>query len=200
MDFTHQRTVQIVAILLLIAAATQALYTGLHIAKMDVPRQLLWGGEGLLFVILAAFAGSALVTTKRYTLGYSAIAFSAVLNVVQVGIGLTQFGPFKEAAGSVEALEPAAASVIALSFFIYNAAKVLLGLAAFVFGFACLSRGGKLIGPITAVVGFVAMITNTLSMIYGRDVFGPELPLAGGPGVLATILLAVCILGLSKDH
>lgn len=198
MEFTHQRTAQIVAILLLIAAATQALYTALYIAEVPVPRQVVWGGEGLLFVILAAFAGSAMVTTKRYTLGFSAIAFSAVLNVVQVGIGLTQFGPFSEAAGDVEALKPVAGSVVALSFFIYNAAKVLLGLGALVFGIACLSRGGKLIGPLTAFVGLFAMVTNTAVMMFGRTALG-ELPLSGGSGVLATILLAVCILGLSRD-
>lgn len=199
MEFTQQRTAQIVGILLLLAAANQAIYTGLYIAEIPAPREILWGGEGLLFVILAAFAGSALATTKRYSLGFSAIAFSAVLNVVQVGIGLTQFGPFREAAGSVEALDPVASSVVALSFFVYNAAKVLLGLAALVFGLSCLSRGGKIIGPLTAFVGVVAIITNTVVMMYGRAAFG-ELPLSGGSGVLATILLGICVLGLSKDE
>ncbi|MEP0191852.1 MAG: thiamine biosynthesis protein ThiC [Erythrobacter sp.] len=201
MDFTQQRTVQIVAILLLLAAATQALYTGLYIAEVSVPREILWGGEGLLFVILAAFAGSALATTKRYSLGFSAIAFAAVLNVVQVGIGLTQFGPFREASGNLEALEPVAASVVALSFFIYNAAKILLGLAALVFGLGCLSRGGKIIGPLTVLVGVIAMITNTFVMSYGlsMSITGGGIMPSGASGVLATILLGICVLGLSKD-
>ena len=104
MEFTHQRTVKVVAALLIIAAINQSLYTALYIAEVAVPRQLLWGGEGLLFAILAAFAGSAMVKSKGLTLAFSAIAFSAALNVVQVGVGLTLFGPFGEAAGKVDGL------------------------------------------------------------------------------------------------
>ena len=88
MDFTQSRTVKTVAILLLLAAISQPIYTLLYLAAPDVDRQILWGLEGLLFVLLAAFAGSALVGARRYTLGFSAIAFCAVLNVVQVGVGL----------------------------------------------------------------------------------------------------------------
>ncbi|MEL6529134.1 MAG: thiamine biosynthesis protein ThiC [Pseudomonadota bacterium] len=199
MDFTLKRTVQIIAGLLILAAITQAVYTALYISEADVPRQFLWGTEGLIFTLLAAFAGSALVEAKRYTLGFSAIAMSAVLNVVQVGVGLTMFGPFFEAAGEVEALAPAASAVVAFSFMIYNAAKILLGLAALVFGMACLQSGGKVIGGLTAFVGVIAMVANTLSMAAGRDVLG-DIPLAGGSGVAATLLLAVCLLGLFKSE
>lgn len=198
MEFTHQRTVQVVAALLIIAAINQSLYTALYIAEVDVPRQLLWGGEGLLFAILAAFAGSAMVRSKSLTLVFSAIAFSAALNLVQVGVGLTLFGPFGEAAGSAPALAPAAGAIVAYSFFVYNAAKIMLGLAALVAGMSCAARGSKLLGWATAAVGMVAMIANTLSMAGGRDVLG-ELPLAGGSGVLATLLLAVCLLGLARE-
>ncbi len=198
MEFTLKRTVQIVAILLLTAAVTQAVYTALYVAEADVPRQFLWGTEGLLFVLLAAFAGSAMVEAKRYSLGWSAITMAAVLNVVQVGVGLTMFGPFYEAAGEVEALAPAAGSVVAFSFMVYNAAKILLGLAAIVFGMAVMQSGGKVLGGLTAGIGALAMVANTLSMAAGRDVTG-ELPLAGGSGVLATVLLAVCLLKVAKE-
>ncbi|WP_086607203.1 thiamine biosynthesis protein ThiC [Erythrobacter donghaensis] len=198
MEFTHQRTVTLVAILLIVAALNQSAYTALYIAKVDVPRQLLWGGEGLLFSLLAAFAGSAMVRSKGLTLAFSAIAFSAALNVVQVGVGLTMFGPFGEAAGKVEGLAPAAGAVVAYSFFVYNAAKLMLGLAALVAGLSAVARGGRLLGGVTALVGAVAMIANTLSMAMGRDVLG-AIPLAGGSGVLATLLLALCLLGAAKD-
>ncbi len=134
MEFTHQRTVTVIAVLLIIAAINQSVYTALYIAQIDVPRQLLWGGEGLLFSILAVFAGSAMVRSKTLTLAFSAIAFSAALNVVQVGVGLTLFGPFGEAAGEAPALAPAAGAIVAYSFFVYNAAKIMLGLAALVAG------------------------------------------------------------------
>ncbi len=203
MEFTHQRTVQIVAGLLILAAITQATYTGFYVAReygmeVEVPRQFLWGTEGLIFTLLAAFAGSALVEAKRHTLGFSAIAMSAALNVVQVGVGLTMFGPFREAANSVEAFAPAASAVVAFSFMVYNSAKILLGLAAIVFGMVKLSTGGKVLGGATAAVGAIALVSNTMSMAVGRDVLG-EIPLAGGSGVLATLLLAVCLLGVAKQ-
>jgi hypothetical protein len=76
---------------------------------------------------------------------------------------------------------------------VYNAAKVLLALALMVFGLARLNTGSKLLGGASVLVGLVALASNAASMGAGRDVFG-ELPLAGGSGVLATLLLAVCLL------
>ncbi len=198
MEISLKRTVQVIAAMLILAAITQAAYTALYLAKAEVPRQLLWGSEALIFVLLAAFAGSALVEAKRFSLGFSAIAFSAALNVVQVGVGLTMFGPFREAAGAVEGVAPAASSIVAFSFMVYNAAKILLGLAAIVFGMAKMNTGSKALGGITALVGAVAMITNAASMAMGRTVFG-EMPLAGGSGVLATVLLALCVSAAVKQ-
>lgn len=198
MEITFDRTVKITAALLLLAAITQAIYTALYVAEADVPRQLLWGLEGIIFTVMAAFAGSAMLQAKSAHLAWSAIAFAAVLNVVQVGVGLTMFGPFFEAAGEVEALAPAAGAVVAFSFMVYNAAKVLIAMAAFVFGMAKLSAGSKLLGGVTAAVGVVAMVSNALSLAMGRDFMG-ELPLAGGSGVAATVLLAVCLFGVSQE-
>lgn len=198
MEFTQSRTVKIVAILLLLAAITQPIYTALYLGAPDVDRQFLWGLEGLLFVLLAAFAGSALVMAKRYTLGFSAIAFCAVLNVVQVGVGLTQFGPFREAAALNPDLSGVAFSVVAFSFFGYNAAKILLGLAAIVFGMAKMNQGGKALGGLTVLVGAVAFVANTLVMMFGLQGFLPS-PVAGGSGVLATLLLAICLFSVSDE-
>ncbi|MEO1077967.1 MAG: thiamine biosynthesis protein ThiC [Pseudomonadota bacterium] len=195
MELTLNRTIQLTGLLLLIAAVTQSIYTALSLSEADVPRQLLWGAEGCLFVVTAAFAGSALAQVDRQHLAWSAIAAASVLNVVQVGIGLTMFGPFFEAAGDVEGLTPAARSVVALSFMLYNAAKLLLALALIVFGLARLGAGAKLLGGASVLVGIVALASNMASMAAGRDVFG-ELPLAGSSGVIATVLLAVCLLTL----
>ncbi|MEO0643586.1 MAG: thiamine biosynthesis protein ThiC [Pseudomonadota bacterium] len=198
MEFTFKRTTGIVAAMVLIAAVTQAVYTALYIAQMDVPRQLLWGGEGLLFTLLAAFAGSALAQASRLHLVWSAITAAAVLNVVQVGVGLTMFAPFGEAAGEIEALRPAASSVVAYSFMVYNAAKVLLALALIVLGLDKLGSGSKALGGLSALVGVIALVSNTLSMALGRG-FSGELPIAGGSGVLATVLLAVCMFGIENE-
>lgn len=199
MEFTFERTVKTVAILLIALVVTQAVYTGLYLAEMNPPRTALWGLEGLLFTILAAFAGAAMVQAGQYIVGWSAIAFSAVLNVVQVGVGLTMFGPFRAAAENVEALAPAAAAVVAFSFFVYNAAKILLGLAALIFGVARMNTGAKLLGGSAATAGVVAMAANTGVMALGRDSFIPS-PLAGGSGVIATVLLAVCLWSVLRDE
>ncbi len=195
MEFTQKQNVQVITALLFLSVLTQAVYTALYVGASDVPRQWLWGLEGLMFVLLAAFAGSALVQAKSYTLGYSAILASAILNFIQVGIGLTQFGPFREAAQGVEALAPAAGAVVAFSFFIYNAAKILLGLAAVVFGTAISQNGSKMLGRLAIFLGCVAMLANTAVMMFGRIQAVPS----GATGVVATLILAVCLLKLGSD-
>lgn len=198
MEFINQRTVQTTSYLLLALAVTQVLYTALYMAEVNVPRQTLWGLEGVLFTVLTAFAGAAMVQAKNYQVGWSAIAFSAVLNVVQVSIGLAMFGPFREAAAQVEALEPVAGAVVALSFMIYYAAKLLLGFAAIIFGIAKMTGGSRALGGLTALVGVVAMFTNAILIVFGRDAFLPS-PVAGGSGVLATLLLAFCLMTVVRQ-
>lgn len=198
MKFTNIQTVQITSYLLLALVVTQALYTTLYVAEINVPRQLLWGMEGLLFTILAAFAGAAMVQSNNYQVGWSAIAFSAVFNLVQASIGLTMFGPFREASNQLEALEPAAGAVVALSFMIYYAAKLLLGFAALIFGIATMNSGARTLGGLTALVGVVAMLANTVLITFGRDAFLPS-PVAGGSGVLATLLLALCLMSIVRE-
>ena len=200
MELSQKQTVKIVAIMLFLAAISQPIYTALYqLAPEFGHRKMLWGFEALLFVLLAAFAGSALVMAKRYTLGFSAIAFSAVLNVVQVGVGLTQFGPFRAAAQVNPDLGGMAFSVVAYSFFGYNAAKILLGLAAIVFGFAKLGEGNKALGGVTVAVGVVAVVANTFVMTMGLNGFFPR-PIAGGSGVLATLLLSLCLFSVKTEQ
>lgn len=200
MELTQKNTIKILAILLFLAVIIQPIYTLLYQMAPDVDRQILWRLEALIFVLMAAFAGAAMVTSdKRYALGFSAIAFSTVLNVSQVGIGLLQFGPFRAASQANEALGPVAFSVVALSFFLYNAAKLLLALAAIVFGLAKKKEGKNLLGLLTIIAGIVALVANALVMMFGIQGFVPR-PLAGGSGVVATLFLALCLFSLgSKD-
>lgn len=193
MDFNLKRTAQITGLLLLSAAVTQIIYTALYASGGAVPRRLLWGTEAILFVMMAAFAGSALARTSKRHLAWSAITAAAILNVIQVGIGLTQFGPFFEAAGEVEALAPAAGSVVALSFMVYNAAKILLALALIDFGLGRRGSGSVWSGWICVLLGLTALVSNVASMAAGRDVFG-GIPIAGGSGVVATVLLGLTLL------
>lgn len=196
MPITHQSTVRATAALLILACITQGVYTALYVAKLDVPRQLLWGTEGLLFPLLAALAGAAMVKSKGLTLAFAAIASAAVLNFLQVGIGLTLFFPFSDAAKADPALAPVAGAIVAFAFFIYNAAKLLLGLAALLVGLSRMSAGSKALGGATALVGSIAMIANAAAIVGAGEIAGR---IAGGTGVLATLLLAVCLLGAARD-
>lgn len=202
MEITFARTVRFIAVLLLLAAASQALYTALYVLAPEVDRSPIWSFEALLFTLLAALAGSALVQAKSLTLGWSAIAMAAVLNVVQVGVGLTQFGPFREVAEANPEMAPLASSVVAFSFFGYNAAKVLLGLAALVFGIAKMNQGAKALGGVTFLVGAIAMFTNAVVMGFGLSMStsGGGLMPSGATGVLATALLAVCLMTLPTEE
>ena len=198
MPFAHHRTIRAIAVLLILACVTQSVYTALYVSKMDVPRQLLWGTEGLLFPLLAAIAGAAMVRSERLTLAFAAIAFAAVLNFLQVGIGLTLFFPFSDAAKADPALAPVAGAIVTFAFVIYNAAKLLLGFATLLVGLSRVSAGSKLLGGATALVGGLAMLANGATIVGGGKVFG-ALPLAGGSGVLATLLLAVSLFAVAKD-
>ncbi|MEP0392711.1 MAG: thiamine biosynthesis protein ThiC [Erythrobacter sp.] len=201
MEMTFDRTVKFTAWLLLLAALSQPIYTALYMLAPEVNRSPIWAFEALVFVIMAALAGSALVQTKRYHLAWAAIAMSAVLNVIQVGIGLTQFGPFREVATASPDVAPLAGSVVAFSFFGYNAAKVLLGLAALVFGTAKMAQGGKVLGGLTALVGVIAMISNAVVMGFGlsMSMTGGGLMPSGASGVLAALLLALCLFTQPSD-
>ena len=195
MDFTQKQNIRMVSALLLFTALSQAIYTLLYVVAKDVPRLWLWGIEGVVFVLLAAIAGAALVQAKNYSLGFSAIMVSAILNLIQVSIGLTQFGAFREAAQNIEGIAPAAGGVVAFSFFIYNGAKVLLGLSAIVFGTAVLQSGSKLLGRLTILVGAIALSANAIVMVMGRIQAIPS----GASGVVATLFLAICVYKLASD-
>ena len=189
----------ITASLLLVLAITQAIFTALYSAEISFSRQFAWGLEALVFTVLVAFAGAAMVQAKNSQLGWSAIAFSAVLNIVQVSIGLTLFSSFGKVAGAVEGAQPLIGGVVALSFMIYYAAKVLLGLAAVVFGMTSIAKGGKAIGGLTALAGVVAMFANGILISFGRDGFLPS-GVAGASGMIATLLLAVCLISIYRKE
>ncbi|WP_413402068.1 thiamine biosynthesis protein ThiC [Pseudoalteromonas sp. KJ71-7] len=198
MEFTNKRTILISASLLLVLAISQAIFSALYSAEISFSRQFAWGLEALVFTLLVAFAGSAMVQAKNAQLGWSAITFSAVLNIVQVSIGLTLFSTFGKVAGSVEGAQPLINGVVALSFMIYYAAKVLLGLAALVFGLSYIAKGGKALGGLTAFVGVVAMLANAILITFGRDGFLPS-GVAGASGMIATLLLAICLISLNRN-
>jgi len=199
MEFTHKRTILISASLLLLLAISQAIFSALYSAQISFSRQFAWGLEALVFTLLVAFASSAMLQAKNAQLGWSAITFSAVLNIVQVSVGLTLFSTFGKVAGTVEGAQPLIGGVVSLSFMIYYAAKFLLGLAAVVFGLSFIAKGGKAIGGLTALTGVLAMLANAVLITVGRDGFLPS-GVAGASGMIATLLLAICLFSLNRKQ
>lgn len=198
MQISERSAAGAVALLLFLAAIMQPIYTAFFIGAPEIDRRFLWRVEGLLFILLACFAGAGLVLAKRYALGFSAIAFAAVFKLLAVGLGLTQFFPFN-AAGEMNAdLSEIATSIVAFSFFCYNSANVMLGLAAIVFGLAKWADQGRAIGTITTIIGIIALTTNSVVMMFGFQGVLPS-PVAGASSVLATVLLAVCLLGIKSE-
>jgi len=197
MELTQNRIVKTVVLLLLLAAISQPIYTAFFLGAPEIDRRFMWRFEGIVFVLLAAFAGGALVLSKRYALGFSAIAFSAVFKLLAVGLGLTQFGPFTAAAELNADLSDVATSILALSFFSYNSANILLSLAALVFGMAKFSDGSRVLGGATILVGAIALVANTVVMMFGFQGVLPS-PVAGASGVLVTCLLGVCVFRISR--
>ena len=116
-----------------------------------------------------------------------------------MSIGLTMFGAFREASNQLEALEPMAGAVVALSFMIYYAAKLLLGFAVLTFGLTIIAEGGKILGRLSILVGIVTIFANAILIIFGRDAFLPS-SVAGGAGVLATFLLALCLMNVAREE
>ena len=106
---------------------------------------------------------------------------------------MTQFGPLREASLGVEGLSPAAGSVVAFSFFLYHAAKGRIGFAAISVGLTRLKEDAKALDWLTVIVGALACLANAVVMIFGRMEMAPS----GATGVLATLLLAICLLHLT---
>ncbi len=198
MELIKDNTFKIIAILLALTVATQAIYTVLFISAPGLNPNFIWGLEGIFFALLAVFAGYALVTSKRYALGFAAITVSAIINLVQVSVGFALFEPFQQAAETNPDLAPVAFGIVSLAFFIYNAAKIALSLAVVIFGMAKIQDGGIVMGRIAVGLGAFAILANALMMNFGLDGFLPS-PVAGGTGVLATILLAIFIFDLNKE-
>lgn len=81
---------------------------------------------------------------------------------------------------------------------LFTMLQILLGLAAIVLGMALQKQGSKALGGVTALVGAVAFVANSIVMMTGLNGFLPS-PVAGGSGVLATILIAICLFKISKQ-
>ncbi|WP_108790728.1 thiamine biosynthesis protein ThiC [Erythrobacter sp. Alg231-14] len=199
MELTQGRTVKIIAYMLIALAVSQPIYTALFLVAPDVDRLFMWRFEAVIFVLLAALSMSAAITAKQFALGFSAIALAALLKLLAVGLGLTQFWPFAAVGEANADLAEVATSVVALSFFSYNAGNILLGLAAVVLGTAKSRAGGSIVGRATTIVGALAILANALVMMFGFQGAIPS-PVGGATGVLASVLIGLCMFSINPEE
>lgn len=193
MTFTPRGAAVVVAIAMLATVATQLFYVGVVSPSDDaLLRKITWMTEMALYSLVAAVA-LALVARGTMPLVWSAIALAGIVNVVQVGIGLAEFGPAGEAS------DPKVfASVLGGAFFLYFHGKAMIGLAAAGAGIAAWGKGAgmaKALGAISIVAGLVAAGLNLLGMANGMGWIFP----AGAAGTVATAMLGATVLTMRLE-
>lgn len=201
MDTTNKKLIKASAYLLLASLITQTIYTILFISFPEgksIPWPMLWGIEILIFVALTAFSSAAMLKAKQFQLGWSAITFSAIFNLVQASIGATLFGPFKIIATQNETLAPLAGGIVAFAFVVYYSAKFLLGFGALAFGLSKQFENSKNLKLMTLIAGIIAMSANGIQIVFGRDGLIPS-AVAGSSGMIATALVVYFLISIAKE-
>lgn len=182
------RPLSIIPVLLVTIVLTQILYIVKSTYKIDIPSTAVWSLEAVAFLAITVLALVAMLQKGSLALAFAAIAMGSLLNVLQVGMGLTMFAPLSDAG---EALAPVYEVVVAAAFFLYFAGKLLFGFAAVVAGMTLLRGTGsaRVVAVLAAVAGLAAILVNLGGIVVGM----PWLYAAGAAGTLATLLLAVAL-------
>ena len=175
---------------LLVTVATQIFYITVISGgeNVDGLRMIVWTLEAITFSVIAMTALVLSGNAAFSRAAFAAIAIGAVTNIIQVGMGLAEFGPAREAAD-----EAVFGTVIAGAFFLYFHGKAMFGLAAILISLALFARLGgiaKILAGLTGLAGLIAAIINVLGMAQGMEF----VQAAGAAGTLSTALLGVLLL------
>ena len=182
---------------LLLTVASQLFYiTVVSGSENEMLRPLTWFTELFAFAAVSIFALSISARRPEQSVLWVAIGVSGILNLLQVGMGLSMFAPAMEAGESEPQLF---ATVLAGAFFLYFLAKMILGAAALTAGAGLARNGtgwGKGLGVLAAIAGLGAIILNFLAMVDAKAWTFP----AGGAGTAATALLALTLLWAERSR
>ena len=192
MEANIRRPAQAIAAALAFTVVTQIAYLALDAGGNSEIAYPIWRLEGVLALVVSAFG---FMLVPRHALLGGAIAAGGLCNLIQVGMGLTMF--YQLGYGTEEGPEPAFFAVLGFSFFLYFAAKALLGLAGLALGAALWRETSglwRIVGALTAIAGLAALAINAAAMTVGMDLVF----VAGGAGTLATALLALALLAVSR--
>ncbi|MXP32209.1 hypothetical protein [Parerythrobacter jejuensis] len=196
MTYTSRGAVTAVSLALLATVATQLFYVGVISGMEDgnFLRRIVWTTEMAMFTLVAVAALPLANGRGPNTLAWSAVAISGIMNVIQVGMGLSEFPQAMESPdGQVFQ------TVLNGAFFLYFHAKALVGLAAIGLGLAALQGGttlGKVLGGLSILAGLAAAGLNLLGMANGMEMTFP----AGAAGTAATALLALTALTVLRNR
>ena len=192
MTTSDRGLMQLVAGALLLTVASQIFYVAVvsNAGSDTVLRPLTWFAELAAFSTITISAWALLARQPRLALVWSALGFAGLLNVLQVGIGLSMFGPALEAGDAEPQLF---ATVLAGAFFLYFLAKLVLGAVSVVLGLGALRRPGaaaKGLGSLALLTGAAAIAFNMLAMTDSKTwMFA-----AGAAGTGVSALIAILLL------
>ncbi|MXO95385.1 hypothetical protein GRI34_03000 [Erythrobacter aquimaris] len=186
-----QSLVGAVGAALLLTVASQVFYiTVVSGSENEMLRPLTWFTELFAFSAVSIFALALAARRPDQSPLWAAIAVSGMLNLLQVGMGLSMFAPAMEASESEPQLF---AAILAGAFFLYFLAKLILGAVAIALGSGIWRSGpvwAKGLGVLTALAGLGAIGLNLLAMVDAKAWTFP----AGGVGTVATALVALSLL------
>lgn len=189
METSARSAGQLAALAMLLIVSTQALYMVNSSAGLGIATTIIWTIEAIGFLAMAVFGLVAIARRASAPVVWASIALAGLLNVIQAGMGLSMFGPLKDAG---EAFEPAYQAVVAGAFFFYFAGKFLFGIAAIVLGIALMKGpiAAKTIGGLAILSGLAAVLLNAAAMAIGMDLVIP----AGAAGTAAALFAAIAVL------
>lgn len=167
---------------------TQIVYIAKSALEIEIASTAIWSVETLLFLAIAVLGLVAMLQRTSLAPAMAGIALGGLVNVLQVGMGLTLFAPLSNAG---DAMAPVYESVVAMAFFLFFSGKLLFGFAAFVVGTHLSRHGGpvRFVGLSAIISGIVALLVNTGGIALGMDWLYP----AGATGTIATALLALAL-------
>ncbi|MEL1251261.1 hypothetical protein [Aurantiacibacter gilvus] len=193
MEPNTRRAAQAIAAALAFTVVTQIAYLALDAGGKSEIGYPIWRLEAVLQLVVIAFG---LMLVPRQPLLGGAISASGIFNLLQLGLGLTMF--YNLGLGTEDGPEPTFFAVVGFAFFLYFAAKALLGIAAFALGAALWreERGPwRIVGALTALSGLAALAVNIAAMASEMELTFP----AGAAGTVATALLALALSAASRQ-
>ena len=184
---TDRGLIKGLAAVLLVTVASQIFYiTVVSGSPNEMLRPATWFTELFAFAASVIFALALAARRPVQAAAWSIIALAGILNVIQVGMGLSMFAPAMEAQEAVPQLFLA---ILAGAFFFYFFAKLLLGVATIMLGFQAVRAVGlvsRASGGFAIAAGLAAIVLSFLAMIDSEGwTFA-----AGAAGTAVTALLA----------